>query len=76
MTASAKETQRLQPRAPSAWLRYDVVKRVLDRLRPTPPWRLAGDRAPSERPWRRQAVPRGPAAQGLLSGRCDGTWIG
>jgi SAM-dependent methyltransferase len=35
MTASAKETPPLPPLAIRAWLRYDVVKRVIDRLQPS-----------------------------------------
>lgn len=34
MTSSAKTSSPLPPLAPRAWLRYDVVKRVIDRLRP------------------------------------------
>lgn len=34
MTASAKETNPLPPLTIRAWLRYDVVKRVIDRLKP------------------------------------------
>jgi SAM-dependent methyltransferase len=34
MTASAKEKNPMPPLAIRAWLRYDVVKRVIDRLKP------------------------------------------
>jgi cyclopropane fatty-acyl-phospholipid synthase-like methyltransferase len=34
MTVSAKESNPLPPLAIRAWLRYDVVKRVIDRLKP------------------------------------------
>jgi SAM-dependent methyltransferase len=35
MTAPNTETRPFPPLAPRAWLRYDVVKRVIDRLKPT-----------------------------------------
>jgi len=35
MTASAKDNNPLPPLAIRAWLRYDVVKRLIDRLRPS-----------------------------------------
>ena len=34
MTVPSTETKPLPPLAPRAWLRYDVVKRVIDRLKP------------------------------------------
>src|SRR5476649_2663093 len=35
MTVSAKASNPLPPLAIRAWLRYDVVKRVIDRLKPS-----------------------------------------